>query len=74
MKTGDESEEDVTTFRFWPHRKRKRDEIDAEIRSHLQMAARDRIERGEIRRQAVAAGAQPRRAMKTDPVIVLRSE
>lgn len=73
MKTGDESEEDVTTFRFWPHRKRER-EIDAEIRSHLLMAARDRIERGEIRRQAVAAGAQPRRAMKTDPVIVLRSE
>ena len=37
---------------FWQRGKKHRDEIDAEIRSHLQMAARDRVERGEAAQQA----------------------
>jgi putative ABC transport system permease protein len=37
---------------FWQRGNKRRDEIDAEIRSHLQMAAHDRVERGETSRQA----------------------
>jgi predicted permease len=34
-------------FHIWPQRKRREDELEEEIQSHLEMAARDRIERGE---------------------------
>lgn len=62
MKTGDESEEDEMTFRFCPHGKRNRDEIDAEIRSDLQMAARDRVERGEASHQSGEAARDENRS------------
>src|SRR5258708_2440268 len=38
-------------FLFW-RRKRRDEELDAEIQSHLNMAARDHVERGETPRQA----------------------
>ncbi len=37
---------------FWRRGKNPNDEIDAEIRSHLNMAVRDRVERGEALEQA----------------------
>jgi predicted permease len=42
------------TFSFWHRQKRER-ELDEELQSHLQMAARDRTDRGETPRQARGA-------------------
>lgn len=39
------------TFSFW-HRRKREQELDEELRSHLQMAERDRLERGEAPEQA----------------------
>jgi hypothetical protein len=39
------------TFSFW-HRRKREQELDEELRSHLQMAERDRLERGETPDQA----------------------
>ena len=39
-------------MKFWP---RRPDAVDAEIRGHIEMAVRDRMERGESRAQAEAA-------------------
>jgi putative ABC transport system permease protein len=43
-------------LRLWPRRRPNREEeLDAELRSHLEMAVQERIERGETREEAEAA-------------------
>ncbi|MGB2589146.1 MAG: ABC transporter permease [Candidatus Acidiferrum sp.] len=45
------------TFSFW-NRQRREKELEEELQSHLQMAAQDRIDRGESREQAGGATLQ----------------
>jgi hypothetical protein len=52
-------------------RQQHEEELEEEIRSHLQMAIRDRMERGESADEAASAA---RRAAKVDPMIALRRE
>jgi len=42
-------------FLFWRNRRQRQDELDEEIQSHLEMAARDRMDRGEDASVAKAA-------------------
>ena len=42
-------------FRLWLWRRHREEELDAELRSHLEMATHDRIERGETLEEAEAA-------------------
>jgi putative ABC transport system permease protein len=42
-------------LRLWPWRRHREEELDEELRSHFQMAVRDRIERGETLEEAEAA-------------------
>ena len=42
-------------FRLWLRRRHREEELDEELRSHLEMAVRDRIERGETLEEAEAA-------------------
>lgn len=42
-------------LRLWPWRRHREEELDAELRSHLEMAVQDRVERGETPEEAKAA-------------------
>src|SRR5262245_13399876 len=52
-ETGRREEMRNPIFKYW--RRRRNEELEEEIRGHLQMAVRDRMERGESREQAEKA-------------------
>jgi hypothetical protein len=40
---------------WWPNRSKKEEQLDAEVRAHLEMAARDPVDRGQQNKQAEQA-------------------